>query len=100
MSAAKKNEVIAELINSWMPPGCKVTAAHVDLALRGEAATVTVNIALLRDKIDRSPVLYSARLNGDLPCAAASRPSFSPRARMTLSCSTAALFPPAIISLS
>ena len=58
-------EAIAELVNSWMPPGCKVTAAHVDLALRGEAAKVTVNVAILRDKIDRSPVLYSARLNGD-----------------------------------
>lgn len=58
-------QAVADEINSWMPPGCKVTGAHVDLALRGAQALVRVNVSLLRDKIDRLPVLYSARLNCD-----------------------------------
>lgn len=56
---------IATTINSWMPPGCEVTAAHVDLALRGSAPSVSINMTLLRTKIDKTPSLYSARLSGD-----------------------------------
>lgn len=68
LNEARENgdcNAVAEEINTWLPPGCKVTAAHVDLALRGAEAKVRVNVSLLRDKIDKSPVLYSARLNGD-----------------------------------
>jgi hypothetical protein len=56
---------IADVVNSWMPPEFKITAWHVDLALRGQEATVRINVDLLRDKIDKSAVLYSARLNSD-----------------------------------
>lgn len=48
-----------------MPPGMKVSGFDVDRALRGAQAEVTVNVSLLRTKIDKLPVLYSARLSGD-----------------------------------
>ena len=57
---------MADEINSWMPPEFKITAYDVKRALsNGSDDTVTVNIELLRDKIDKLPALYSARLNGD-----------------------------------
>ena len=56
---------IADEINTWFPPGMKVTGADVDRALRGTEATVKVNVRLLREKIDKTRNLYSARLNGD-----------------------------------
>jgi hypothetical protein len=56
---------IADVVNTWMPPEFKISAWHVDLALRGQEAKVRVNVDLLRDKIDKSNVLYSARLNSD-----------------------------------
>lgn len=56
---------IATEINAWLPPGMKVDAADVQRALGRNEDGVTLNIAVLRDKIDRMPALYSARLNGD-----------------------------------
>lgn len=57
---------IADELNTWMPPGMKLTAEHVALALRGGVAPgVTVNLAMLRAKIDSAPVLHSARISGD-----------------------------------
>jgi hypothetical protein len=59
-------EAMAVEINTWMPPGLKITSAHVDLALRGGARSdISVNTMLLRTKIDKLPVLYSARINCD-----------------------------------
>lgn len=56
---------IAREINTWMPPEMQITGTDVDLALRGQVNGVRVNTEVLRDKIDRIPVLFSARLNGD-----------------------------------
>jgi hypothetical protein len=57
---------IAETINTWMPPGMKVSAADVQTALgRSPSVSVAVNLVLLRTKIDKTPTLYSARLSGD-----------------------------------
>jgi hypothetical protein len=59
-------EAIAVEINTWMPPELKITAAHVDLALRGSPRSdVSVNTMLLRTKIDKTPHLHSARINCD-----------------------------------
>ncbi len=58
-------QAIADDVNTWMPKGMKVTGYDVDRALRGEQANITVNVSLLRTKIDSLPVLYSARLSGD-----------------------------------
>lgn len=57
---------MAAQINTWMPTGMKVSAADVQAALgRSPSMAVSVNIVLLRTKIDKTPALYSARLNGD-----------------------------------
>lgn len=58
-------QFIADSVNTWMPPGLKITGAHVDLALRGTQSKVSVNLTLLRSKIDKVPSLYSARISGD-----------------------------------
>lgn len=68
LNEARQNgncQSIADEINTWMPPELKIDAALVDRALRGEEALVKVNVELLRDKIDKTPCLFSARLNGD-----------------------------------
>jgi hypothetical protein len=57
---------MAATINTWMPPGLKVSAADVQAALgRSPSAAITVNLVLLRTKIDKTPSLFSARLSGD-----------------------------------
>lgn len=57
---------MAATINTWMPPGMKISAADVQAALgRSPSAAVAVNLVLLRTKIDKTPALYSARLSSD-----------------------------------
>lgn len=57
---------IAGEVNLWMPPDMQITAADVHAALgRVDPTTATLNSAVLREKIDRMPVLYSARISGD-----------------------------------
>lgn len=57
---------IAEELSTWLPPDMTIEAADVYAALgRDRESKATLNSAILRDKIDALPVLYSARLNGD-----------------------------------
>jgi hypothetical protein len=57
---------IATEVSSWMPPGMKISAADVADALKGSGhPAVSVNLERLRETIDKTPTLFSARLNCD-----------------------------------
>lgn len=58
--------MIAQTVNAFMPRDMQVTSADVQSALNlrmpGEPM---VNLEMLREKIDKCAVLYSARVNGE-----------------------------------
>lgn len=59
-------KAIADELSLWLPPDMEITPADVAAALgRNREGQVTVNVSLLRDAIDKTPSLFSARLNCD-----------------------------------
>lgn len=61
-------ESLAVMVNAWMPVGLKVSSADVYHAVkdRSDFGGPKVNSDILRARIDAMPVLYSARISGDI----------------------------------
>lgn len=61
-------KVIAVVVNQVMPPGMQLTPADIYYAIkdRPDFGAVKMNAEILRARIDAMPVLYSARISGDL----------------------------------
>jgi hypothetical protein len=58
---------IAAVVNQVMPPGAKLRPSDIYLAIKDRAdyGVLTMNVEILRARIDANPVLYSARLHAD-----------------------------------
>lgn len=58
---------IAAVVNQVMPPGAQLRPSDVYLAIKDRAdfGVVTMNVEILRARIDANPLLYSARIHAD-----------------------------------
>lgn len=63
-------KVIAATVNGYMPADLQITPVDVYQALKDRPGfrLPTLNAEILRDRIDKMPTLYSARINNDAQC--------------------------------